>query len=127
MQVDFAGMIASGAWPEADYRETVLLDEPPLCHTHRGLPPDAARARILAYANDSIDIATSAPPGGGWLVLNDVWQPWWYATVDAVETPVLRANVMFRAVAIPEGDHVVRFRFRPFHGLMARFGTAAAR
>jgi hypothetical protein len=127
MQVDFARMIETGEWPEADYRETVLLEEPPLCHTHRGLPPDAARARILAYGNDSIDIATSAPPGGGWLVLNDVWQPWWYATVDDVETPVLRANVMFRAVAIPEGVHEVRFRFRPFRGLLTGFGSAAAR
>lgn len=127
MQVDFARMIESGAWPEADYRETVLLEEPPLCHTHRGLPHDAARARILAYANDSIDIETSAPPGGGWLVLNDVWQPWWYASVDGVETPVLRANVMFRAVAIPEGAHTVRFRFQPFRGLAARFSDLAAR
>lgn len=126
MQVNFARMIESGEWPEAEYRETVLLEEPPLCHTHRGLPPDAARARILAYANDSIDIATSAPPGGGWLVLNDVWQPWWYATVDGVETPVLRANVMFRAVAIPEGVHEVSFRFRPFRGLLTGLRRAAA-
>ena len=49
------------------------------------------------------------------------------ASVDGVETPVLRANVMFRAVAIPEGAHTVRFRFQPFRGLAARFSDLAAR
>jgi len=118
MHVDFAQMMSSGEWPEADFRETVLLEEPPLCHSRKGVPPDAARARILDYGNTSIAIETHAPAGGGWLVLNDAWHPWWFATLDGEEAPVLRANVMFRAVAIPEGRHEVRFDFRPIRGLL---------
>jgi hypothetical protein len=117
-------MIETGEWPEADFRETVLLEEPPICHSRRGLPPDAARARILSYENTEATIETQAPAGGGWLVLADVWHPWWFATLDGEEAPVLRANVVFRAVAIPEGRHEVRFFFRPFRGLAREFAGA---
>ncbi|MBL1258502.1 hypothetical protein [Methylocystis sp. Sn-Cys] len=118
MHVDFARMVATGEWPEADYRETVLLEEPPLCHTRKGLPPDAARARLVSYGNTEIVVETNAPPGGGWLILNDVWHPWWFATLDGEAAEILRANVLFRAVPIPEGRHEVRFTFQPVPGLL---------
>ncbi|PPD43481.1 MAG: hypothetical protein CTY15_09925 [Methylocystis sp.] len=118
MHVDFSRMVATGEWPEADYRETVLLEEPPICHTRKDQPADAPRARILSYANTEVVAETNAPPGGGWLILNDVFHPWWFATLDGEEAPVLRANVLFRAVAIPEGRHEVRFTFQPMRGLM---------
>ena len=121
MHVDFAQMIETGDWPEADYRETVLLEEPPLCHSRKGLPPDAARARILSYGNTQITVEATAPEGGGWLVLNDLWHPGWVATLDGEDTQILRANVLFRAVAIPEGAHELRFVFRPLAGLLREF------
>ncbi len=119
MHVDFAAMMKSGEWPEADYRETVLLEAPPICHTRKDAPP--AQARIVSYANTQVVVEVSAPPGGGWLVLNDVWHPWWFASVDGVEAPILRANVMFRAVAVPEGRHEARFTFRPMRGLLREY------
>jgi hypothetical protein len=122
MQVDFTAMEKSGEWPEADYRETVLLEEPPICHSRKGLPPDAARARIVSYGNTEIVVETEAPAGGGWLVLYDVWHPWWFATVDGEGADILRANTMFRAVPIPEGRHEARFAFRPLAGLMREIG-----
>ena len=125
MHVDFSQMIDTGEWPEADLRETVLLEEPPLCHTHRDLPPEAMQARILSYDNDDILIETVAPAGGGWLVLYDVWHPWWFASLDKAETPLLRANAMFRAIAIPEGRHIARFRFEPVRGLLTRVSPHA--
>ena len=76
-------------------------------------------ARIVRYANTEIVVEADAP-AGGMLVLNDVWHPWWRATVDGAEAEILKANVLFRAVAVPPGKHVVRFTFHPFAGALAR-------
>jgi hypothetical protein len=120
LRVDFDQMIAQGGWPEADLRETVLLEESPICHSPK--PGDApAQARIVSYRNTEVVIDASAPRGGGYVVLNDVWHPYWFATLDGMEAPLLRANVMFRAVAIPEGAHQVRVTFEPLRGVLKRY------
>jgi len=48
----------------------------------------------------------------GHAVLLDEWTWGWTATVDGAPAPVLRADVLFRAVAIPAGDHVIEMRYR---------------
>lgn len=111
-QADFGAMLRDGGWPDVDYRSAVLLeDAPPLGAVRR---PGAAR--LLSYRNTEIIVQADAPDGG-WLVLNDVWHPWWFAQVDGAPAPMLRANVIFRAVAVLPGRHEVRFAFRPFLGL----------
>jgi len=115
LRVGFDRMIEDGGWPEVDFRETVLLEESPICHTHAGV---AAQAKIASYRNTEVVVQADVPPGGGWVVLNDVWHPWWFATLDGEETRLLRANVLFRAVAVPEGKHEVRFAFHPLRGLL---------
>ena len=40
--------------------------------------------------------------------------PGWVATVDGAEQPIERANLLFRAVRVPAGDHVVEFRYEPW-------------
>ncbi|MCC7020054.1 MAG: hypothetical protein IT332_09890 [Ardenticatenales bacterium] len=47
------------------------------------------------------------------LVLSDVWHPDWRAAVDGVPAPVLRADFLFRAVALDAGAHIVELRYRP--------------
>ena len=78
----------------------------------------------MRYDNTVIDVEAQAPEKGGFLVLNDVWQNWQSAAVDGVATPILRANLMFRAVALSPGAHRVRFRFDPMKGL-AQFVPSA--
>ena len=77
------------------------------------------------YANTEIVIEAGAVDGG-YLVLNDIWHPWWRATLNGKPVDILKANVLFRAVALPPGKHVVRFSFHPFAGAIAelrrRFG-----
>jgi hypothetical protein len=77
--------------------------------------PAGGTAQIRRYANTETIVEVDAP-GGGFLVLNDVWHPWWRAEVDGKPVPVLKANVLFRAVALEPGRHQVRFTFRPFLG-----------
>jgi hypothetical protein len=115
-KADFDQIIASGQWPAVDLESTVLLEqraEQPALDRRPG------QARLLRYANTEIDIEVDSPDGG-WLVLNDIWHPWWFAQSepdrDGPELEVLRANVLFRAVVVAPGRHRVRFEFRPLEG-----------
>jgi Bacterial membrane protein YfhO len=47
------------------------------------------------------------------LVMVEAYDEGWRARVDGVPTRVLRANVGFRAVAVPAGRHVVTCTYRP--------------
>ena len=52
-------------------------------------------------------------PSPGYVVLLEAYERGWRAGVDGEAAEVLRANVVFRAVAVPAGKHVVEFRYRP--------------
>jgi hypothetical protein len=67
-------------------------------------------ARIASYTDEHVEVQASGP---GTLVLADSWYPGWTATLDAQPVPIARADVLFRAVSLPEGDHVVAFDYAP--------------
>ena len=50
-------------------------------------------------------------PGDGYVVVADTYSKGWTSRVDGVETPVLLANGVFRAVAVPAGPHRIEMRF----------------
>jgi hypothetical protein len=117
---DFARILRDGVWPEVDLRNTVLLEGAAEASARRrpGL------VRIASYHNKQVVLEADSPDGG-WVVLNDLWHPWWFAEVDGRSARLLRANVLFRAVAVPPGRHTVRLTFRPIPGAWAQiFGRA---
>jgi hypothetical protein len=113
-RADFEDLLKTGHWPDVDPETTVLLegDQP---STQRR----AGSVRIAGYHNTEVTLEADSP-GGGFVVLNDIWQPWWYAAVDGADAPVLRANVLFRAVAVPAGKHAITFTFEPLRGAAAQ-------
>jgi hypothetical protein len=114
-RADFAAMTRDGRWPDVDPRRVLLLESaPPAAPTGEG----SGTARLMRYENTDIEIEADTT-NGGFVVLNDVWHPWWRATVDGTPVKILKANVLFRAVAVPAGRHVVRFAFHPFAGALA--------
>jgi hypothetical protein len=117
-RADFGALIEQGGWPDVDPRRTVLLEKPPAGFAGGA---GAGSARIVRYRNTEIEIETDSPQGGI-LVLNDVWHPWWRASVDGKPAEILKANVLFRAVVVPPGRHAVRFSFHPFAGALAEIG-----
>jgi uncharacterized membrane protein YfhO len=46
-------------------------------------------------------------------VAADTYYPGWKATVDGHDAEIRPANVGFRAVRLPAGQHTVRFDYRP--------------
>ena len=126
-RVDFAELIRDG-WPAVDPRRVVLLEQAPAGPRGlplpigeragvRGLPTvePSGTAHIINYANTEVSVETDSP-SAALLVLTDVWHPWWRAEVNGAPVEILKADVLFRAVAVPPGSHVVRFSFHPLAG-----------
>jgi hypothetical protein len=125
---DFDALLRTG-WPaDVDPRTTVLL-----AHAPRGIEAGqggAGDARITRYANTEVVVETESARAG-LLLLADAWDPWWYAEIDGAPAEILKADVLFRAVALTPGRHRVRFVFRPLRGaweeLLAKLGISVGR
>jgi len=92
-----------------DPRTEVILDQTP------SIPPQGAlqaSAEIVRYENTRVTIRASLD-ASGILVLAESFYPGWNAYVDGKREGILRANLFFRAVALPGGEHTVEFRYEP--------------
>jgi hypothetical protein len=72
-----------------------------------------AQAEIAPAANPNevvIHVRSDAP---AWVVLSDVWYPGWQAFVDDIRVQIYRADYLFRAVRVPQGEHTIRFGYSP--------------
>ena len=69
-------------------------------------------ARMLDFRPDRVrlEVDSNRP---GYVVLLDTFGPGWRATVDGAPSPVLRANLTFRAVRVGPGRHSVEQTYRP--------------
>jgi hypothetical protein len=75
-------------------------------------PTDRSATITLDRATHVIIEAHSSQ--GGLLVLADTYYPGWKATIDGVETPLMRVNLMHRGVLVPPGKQTVTFRYQPW-------------
>lgn len=100
---------------EFDPARHVLLESPPprlLRSAAAKLRDPQSSASIERYDEESVVLRTNgARPGV--VVLTDAWYPGWLATVDGRQAPLLRANVAFRGVVVPAGEHVIEMHYRP--------------
>jgi Bacterial membrane protein YfhO len=97
-----------------DPAREVILDDPGSPATAAGPVGDC---RIVERRPDRVRIEADlgAP---GYVVLVDGFSAGWRATVDGRPAPLLRANLAFRAVAVPAGRHVIEMAYRPTAALM---------
>jgi hypothetical protein len=70
------------------------------------------RADIVLYTPERV-VIDARLASEGYLVLTDAWDPGWTALVDGMPATTIRADVIFRAVLLPEGTHRVEFLYRP--------------
>lgn len=98
--------------PVFDPARTALL------HTEAGValpdnaPGDGGTARIRDYTAERVVVDVEAD-AAGYLVLTDAYYPGWTAWANGAETPIFRADIVFRAVKIPSGQSEVIFELRP--------------
>ncbi|MFN8095519.1 MAG: YfhO family protein [Vicinamibacteria bacterium] len=107
--LDDAGALRAVIAGEVDLRREVLL--PAGAPRPIGAAP-AGVARIESFRADrlTVSVAAQAP---AWLVLAESYDPGWRAAIDGRPAVVSRANLLFRAVEVPAGRHVVELVYRP--------------
>jgi hypothetical protein len=82
-------------------------------------------ARVISRRADRV-VVDAELSGPGLVVLVEAWRRGWSVQVDGQPAPLLRANVLFRAAAVPAGRHTVCFRyFPPLLGAGAAVSMAA--
>jgi hypothetical protein len=75
-------------------------------------PAPPGGCRVVRWKPDRITLEADMH-GPGYVVFVDTYDPGWRTRVDGRPTTLLRANVAFRAVAVPTGRHVVESTYRP--------------
>lgn len=108
-------MAAQMQSPAFDHRNQVVLLDEDRSKVPAVASPDTAlkatEAKIVEYLPGKVVLqATATAPSI--LFLADAWYSAWHATVDGKDTPVLRADLAFRGVQIPAGQHQVVFSYR---------------
>ncbi len=95
------------------HRDVYLNSVPPRV---ADLKPEAAAptasSRVIRHAPGRITAEVSSPVAG-YAVFTETYYPGWKATLDGRDRPILRANGVMQAVAIPAGRHHLEFRFAP--------------
>lgn len=80
---------------------------------------------IEHYEHNSFDMKVSTDKTGI-LYWADGYDKWWHAYIDGKEVPIYRANINFKAIVLPKGEHIVRFIYNPIlfkAGLYAFYGS----
>ena len=102
--------MARGQWsPE---RAVLLASKPTFSGQEDEGSSQFPYVRITVDENDRLVCEVSAD-AAGFLVLHDSYFPGWEATVDGRPAEIVRANYLFRAVALVPGEHRVKFTYRP--------------
>jgi hypothetical protein len=98
--------------PSLDPAREVVLSEgaAELPAAAEGARPPRVRIDRIGADRMTLAVEAAAP---ACVVMVDAWSPGWSARVDGLPSAVLRANLAFRAVAVPAGRHEVELRYRP--------------
>jgi hypothetical protein len=127
---------AEGAQLEAMFGTSWNASQSAMLMTPAGAPagvpgsPVEPFARISSEGANHVFVEAGAGASGGYLLLLDSYSPDWQARVDGQPATILRSNLLFRAVRLAPGRHVVEFAYRPralLYGVaLSVLGLAAA-
>jgi hypothetical protein len=114
-------LVVFGATPAAD--ESAALDrmaasdfdpnrevviEAAVDSAQPGAAPTAVTPDVVSAEDWRAHVSLTQP---GYLLQREAFYPGWRARVDGLETPLVRADSVFRAVALPAGEHDVEIYF----------------
>ncbi len=112
--------------PAFDARATAVVDAELAAQSSAPAGPGET-VTIIAYEAERLVLHAHADSPAV-LVVADSFYPGWEATVDGRSVTILRANLLFRGVALTPGDHEIIFTYRPTtwrQGLAVSLGALA--
>jgi len=86
-------------------------------------PVRTGKAVIEGYAPEEVRVRVETPQPAVLILLDSFDRGWTARLESGVEVPILRANVLVRAVVVPAGVHTATFRYET---PLLRAGTAAS-
>jgi hypothetical protein len=75
-------------------------------------PMGPGDVQVVSYGANDVKLRTRSATGG-FLVAADAWYPGWEAAIDGQAVRLYIADVAFRGLTVPAGDHLVEMRFVP--------------
>jgi hypothetical protein len=92
------------------FKQTVILTSN--LNLPVGPPDHDSSVNFLSNGNSkvTIEVRSKTP---AILLFNDVNTKGWESYVDGTEVEIHKGNIAFRAIYVPQGDHVVEFRYNP--------------
>ena len=103
--------LALGESPGVD-PNAIILEGLPQMETTTCIPAIPAVSKVMLETADKMDITVESQ-ADGWLMISTTWYPGWKAYVDGKEMPVSRADYLFMAVNVPEGQHQISLVYQP--------------
>ncbi|HEY4112295.1 YfhO family protein [Puia sp.] len=116
LRFDDSSRAVMDALTTLDVKDTAVLfstDRSAVPATALGTPGPADSIWLEKHDNDEMlyHSNTTAPR---FAVFSEVYyNRGWHAYIDNTEAPILRTNYVLRGVAIPAGNHAIRFEFHP--------------
>jgi hypothetical protein len=96
-----------------DPRQVALIESaPPSGFLGDAATPASATVEFVRDDPEHVVLRLRAD-GRGFLHLADQYFSGWRATINGTETPIMRANYLFRLIEIPPGESLVEFRYEP--------------
>lgn len=98
--------------PEFNARTTALVQEPVPGFDSRDVRVAPGDVRFASRSNNSSTWTTSSDESSV-MVLTETYFPGWRVTIDDEPAELFPVYHAFRGVAVPAGQHTVRFEYRP--------------
>lgn len=108
-------------------KDTAVMDEQDKIADIEGLQVDSS-ASIQLVENKNDEITYKAKTNAKQLaVFSEIYyKDGWKAYIDEKETPIIKVNYVLRGLAVPAGDHTIKFEFKPASIIGARQIAAIA-
>jgi|GEM_PF-6873036 len=110
---------------EGNYQNLALIEDQNLIDRFSSLSENRLINSKIILDEDQKLLFQIETNKNGFLTVADTYYPGWHAYVDGKETKIYRANLMFRGIVLPKGNHTVEFKYIP-HSFYLGLAVSAA-